>query len=123
MHTKTIDSFADSSRPGKLRFTHDAATKKLTAVVVKKRLWNMTVHLPSSKFDVRISLNTESSEPLDAHEAGVGENARYKDRMSYSNTDVGVCIDLTQVKQKVPLHRGAIAVVWERAQAFARIGG
>lgn len=82
----------------------------------------MTVHLPSSKFDVRISLNTENSETCNVKEADIGENSRYKDRVSYSNSDVGVCIDLTQVKQKVLLHRRASAVVWERIQASARIG-
>ena len=60
--------------------------------------------MPLSQHDVRISLSTEIPLQIreeDKMQMARARNTRIKDRISYRNDELGCCVDLTQVKQKV----------------------
>ncbi len=94
---RTIDTVL-SSAGRRVRVSRDAATGAVTAVVDKQRVADLSIHLPAAAFDVRISVNTERTLPMESA-AGNGHTQRRKDRVAYSLDGGALRIDLTQVQQ------------------------
>ncbi len=100
-----------------MRVSRDATTGRVLAVIDKRRVADLAIHVPASPFDVRISVNLETEMPLATSEAlppsspthlangwvvGEGEPsdfARVKNRLAYT-FDGLLRIDLTQVHQE-----------------------
>ncbi|KAJ3268444.1 mRNA-capping enzyme subunit beta [Terramyces sp. JEL0728] len=90
-HTKECDQFVNS-RYGKIRQT--LVEDKLKEIIIKTRIADLNVFMPSMEFDYRISVNIESV--INMEQQSKAFMSRYKDRMSYSLYPFQ--IDLTQVK-------------------------
>lgn len=95
-HTREVDSFYRTSA-GRVRITRDKATQKLLACVVKRRVVNLDIYCPRSRFDWRLSINLEVSADPSLAGDGPPEFTRQKDRISYRVHFYQ--IDLTMVKQ------------------------
>ncbi|VUC37637.1 unnamed protein product [Clonostachys rosea] len=128
-HRREVDSFVELPRelqdelPGcmlsrlgrknvRARITHDQKTGQILNTIVKARVADIDLHLPTCPMDCRISINlemdwrgsTKELEQLAASQAGRQPN-RNKDRLSYTHGHYQ--IDLTQVTQQVNLPGGA----------------
>lgn len=90
----------------RVRVTYDQKTKEVLAKIVKARVADFDLHIPTCPMDCRISVNLEmnwdgSVEELEQSAAGHSDKQadRCKDRLSYSQGHYQ--IDLTQVTQTV----------------------
>jgi hypothetical protein len=89
----------------KVRVTYDQTTGKVIAMIVKARVADLDLYIPTCAFDCRISVNLEMDwdgtlEELERE--AVGHDAspdRRKDRLSYTQSHYQ--IDLTQVTHTV----------------------
>ncbi|KAJ3323855.1 mRNA-capping enzyme subunit beta [Boothiomyces sp. JEL0866] len=90
-HTRECDQFANCQF-GKVRQT--LVEDKLKEIIIKTRVADLNVFIPSMEFDYRISVNIESITNLE-QQSNVFMS-RYKDRLSYKLYPFQV--DLTQVK-------------------------
>ncbi|PKS08690.1 hypothetical protein jhhlp_004743 [Lomentospora prolificans] len=86
----------------KARVTYEQRSREVVAKIVKVRVADLSIHMPNSPLDCRISVNLEMNWPGPVEEleqigGGRGENmpARQKDRLSYAQGSIQV--DLTQV--------------------------
>jgi len=91
----------------KVRVTYDQKTGNVLNKIVKARVADLHLHLPSCPLDCRISINLEAAwdgslEELE--QLAVGHDNKFsdrnKDRLSYTQSHYQ--IDLTQVTQQVP---------------------
>jgi hypothetical protein len=90
------------------RITHDQKTGQILNTIVKARVADIDLHMPTCPMDCRISVNlemdwrgsTKELEQLAASQTGRQPN-RNKDRLSYTHGHYQV--DLTQVTQQVNL--------------------
>lgn len=93
-------------RSQRVRISRDQETKEVIAKIVKSRVGDLDLHLPTSPMDCRISVNlewdwdgpTQELEALAARQKGTGEPDRNKDRVTYTHGHYQV--DLTQVTQQ-----------------------
>ncbi|KAI8175882.1 mRNA-capping enzyme subunit beta [Colletotrichum sp. SAR 10_75] len=110
MHSRLptcIRALLPPRRPIKARITYDMKTKEVLAKIVKARVADLHLHLPTCPLDCRISINLEMpwdgpAEELErlavSHEQKFPD--RNKDRLSYKQNHYQV--DLTQVTQMTP---------------------
>jgi hypothetical protein len=91
----------------RVRVTYDQKTKEVLAKIVKARIADLDLHLPSCPMDCRISINLEHTwdGPVEELESVASNQVernpdRNKDRLSYKQGHYQV--DLTQVTQNVP---------------------
>jgi polynucleotide 5'-triphosphatase len=93
-HLYEIDQFFDVKGVGKVRNTVDEKTGLQKNCIIKQKMGNLEVYMPSSNLDYRISVNLEMvlNTPL---EDEYPTHSRKKDRLSYSLFPFQ--IDLTQV--------------------------
>ena len=101
-HEKTVDTIYFGPHRNKIRISHDAQSGRILGAIDKRRIADLSLHIPNCPVDVRISINTEtklpSPEPVTL--AGWSKNSeRYKDRMSYE-LDRTFQLDLTLVNQQ-----------------------
>lgn len=93
-HTKECDQFANCQY-GKVRQT--LVDNRLKEIIIKTRVADLNVFIPSMEFDYRISVNIESI--IDLEQQSKVSMSRYKDRLSYQLYPFQ--IDLTQVKSVI----------------------
>ena len=95
-HKYELDEFY-RIESGRLRVTKDAKTKVIIPgkSVIKDRVADLNVYIPTANLDYRISVSLETTVPLPAQALPVIKR-RHKDRLSY--THELFTIDLTQVK-------------------------
>jgi hypothetical protein len=87
----------------KVRVTYDQKTNEVLAKIVKVRIADINLHIPSSPLDCRISINLEMDwsgsvddlEQMAAQSTRPAPPNRNKDRLSYNHSHYQ--IDLTQV--------------------------
>lgn len=87
----------------KVRVTYDQKTNEVLAKIVKVRIADLSMHMPSCPLDCRISINLEMDwngsmeelEHLSAQSTRAPQPSRNKDRLSYNHSHYQ--IDLTQV--------------------------
>lgn len=94
------------SRNVRVRVTYDQKTREVLHKIVKARVADMDLHMPSSPMDCRLSINLEmkwdgSAEELERLGGAMADRQpeRSKDRLSYTQGHYQV--DLTQVTQSV----------------------
>ncbi|OLN96935.1 mRNA-capping enzyme subunit beta [Colletotrichum chlorophyti] len=102
-----VRSLLSNRRSIKVRVTYDMKTKEVLAKIVKARVADIHIHIPTCPLDCRISINLEmpwdgSVEELEQLAVGHAEKFpdRNKDRLSYKQGHYQV--DLTQVTQMMP---------------------
>lgn len=102
-----VRALLPSRRPVKVRVTYDQKTGEPLAKIVKARVGDLHLHLPTCPLDCRISINLEmawdgSVEELERVAVSHAEKFpdRNKDRLSYKQNHYQV--DLTQVTQIMP---------------------
>lgn len=91
----------------RVRVTYDQRTQEVLAKIIKARVADIDLHLPTCQMDCRLSVNLEMDwegpvEELEQMAASRGmerQPDRNKDRLSYTHGHYQ--IDLTQVTQKV----------------------
>ncbi|KAI9017555.1 CYTH-like domain-containing protein [Gaertneriomyces semiglobifer] len=93
-HTRELDTTYRTNPP--VRLTTAQNSNEVLAVITKKRLADLEIHLPNSPLDVRISVSTEMP-ALRPSKCAPVKSQRSKDRLSY--THEAFKVDLTQVKQ------------------------
>ncbi|KAK9465349.1 CYTH-like domain-containing protein [Lipomyces arxii] len=86
---------SSEQKSGKIRVSIDTKTDTVVQKIRKSRIRDLMIYFPGSKFDVRISLNTEKPELDDPLPQYRTNNDRIKDRVSYMRYNSRV--DLTQV--------------------------
>jgi hypothetical protein len=93
------------SKNVKVRITYEQKTRQVLGMIVKARIADLDIHLPSCPMDCRISVNLEMDwegpvQELEQIAASQTERQpdRNKDRLSY--TQGHYQIDLTQVTQQ-----------------------
>ncbi|KAK0649020.1 CYTH-like domain-containing protein [Cercophora newfieldiana] len=87
----------------KVRVTYDQKTNEVLAKIVKVRIADLSMHIPSCPLDCRISINLEMDwgggmeelEQMSAQSTRPSQPSRNKDRLSYNHSHYQ--IDLTQV--------------------------
>lgn len=94
------------SRNVKVRVTYDQKTRKVLAKIIKARVADIDIHMPSCPMDCRLSINLEMDwdgpvEELEQLTPNPQErhSDRNKDRLSYRQGHYQV--DLTQVTQTI----------------------
>lgn len=94
------------SRNVRVRVTYDQKTREILNKIIKARVADIDLHMPSSPMDCRLSINLEmnwdgSAEDLEqlAGNQGDRQPERSKDRLSYTQGHYQV--DLTQVTQTI----------------------
>lgn len=99
---------AERGHGARVRVTTDQKTNKIIGAIVKARVADLSMHIPDSPLDCRLSVNLEMDWPdaapdeLERMAAASGrpqQSARVKDRLSYKHGCYQ--IDLTQVTQVV----------------------
>ncbi|TQN73467.1 MRNA-capping enzyme subunit beta [Colletotrichum shisoi] len=102
-----VRSLLSGRRSIKVRVTYDQKTQQVLAKIVKARVADIHIHLPTCPLDCRISINLEmawdgSVEELESMAVGHADKFpdRNKDRLSYKQNHYQ--IDLTQVTQTMP---------------------
>jgi polynucleotide 5'-triphosphatase len=88
----------------KVRVSHDQKTGEVLARIIKTRVQDLDIYIPSSPLDCRISVNLEMKYDgdIEALSRGVDKQSRpdrSKDRLSYTHSNYQ--IDLTQVTSTV----------------------
>jgi polynucleotide 5'-triphosphatase len=88
----------------KVRVSHDQKTGQVLAKIIKTRVQDLDIYIPSSPLDCRISVNLEMKYDGDIEALGrgvdkQGQPDRLKDRLSYTHSNYQ--IDLTQVTSTV----------------------
>ncbi|KAH6667068.1 mRNA-capping enzyme subunit beta [Plectosphaerella plurivora] len=91
----------------KVRVTTDQKTGQVLGKIVKARVADLNLHLPSCPHDCRISINLEAAwdgSVEELEQLAIGHESKFtdrsKDRLSYTQSHYQ--IDLTQVTQQVP---------------------
>lgn len=100
-HEKTVDSIYVGPRKSKIRLSRDSQSGHILGAIDKRRIADMSLHIPAAPVDVRISINTETRLPPPEPatlEGWTKESERYKDRVSYA-FERTFQVDLTLVKQ------------------------
>lgn len=102
-----VRSLLGNRRSIKVRVTYDQKTQQVLAKIVKARVADIHLHLPTCPLDCRLSINLEmawdgSVEELESVSVGHADKFpdRNKDRLSYKQNHYQ--IDLTQVTQMMP---------------------
>ncbi|KAL0768617.1 hypothetical protein CaCOL14_009592 [Colletotrichum acutatum] len=102
-----VRSLLGNRRSIKVRVTYDQKTQQVLAKIVKARVADIHLHLPTCPLDCRLSINLEmawdgSVEELESVAVGHADKFpdRNKDRLSYKQNHYQ--IDLTQVTQMMP---------------------
>lgn len=95
------------ARNVRVRVTYDQKTKEVLATIIKARVADIDIHLPSCPMDCRLSVNLEMDweDPVSELEQLAASQTerqpdRNKDRLSYTHGPYQ--IDLTQVTQQIP---------------------
>ena len=101
-HERTSDLLYLTPQRRKVRVTREAGPGgRLLGVMEKRRVADLSLHVPASPVDVRISVNTETritAPPEDTLRSWTLELERQKDRRTYEY-DHWLQVDLTQVVQ------------------------
>jgi hypothetical protein len=85
-----------------MRVSRESQTGRVVGAIEKRRIADLSLHIPASPLDVRISINTETKVRLtdEVLKSWPIEDDRHKDRVSYE-FDHFLHVDLTQVKQEI----------------------
>lgn len=98
-HEKTLDTIYITPHRQKVRISREQESGRILGSIEKRRIADLSLHLPLAAFDVRISINTETQTAIPNEEALKSwrmETERRKDRISYDFNHF-FQVDLTQV--------------------------